>query len=238
MDPHFKYLDEASLGRQIRFYKRYMLAKKSTSLSIWFLKSCKQQSVFPKWINIKSRSNSFLVQKSVYLCKLRILNGEINAAYTKRNTLNSKIYFLYQSISSKLPWHKFNDLISNVRDIVSLKGNQQFSRLKHRLYLLTQLGNNMPSKHNYPDFSKSIPHEFYNRTIDLTGNTFTDLELSLLDKGLKYSPRVVAKVSEVKLALAKIERALKSTNLPTVLENKLINAFNINKLSNKLNNKN
>lgn len=84
---------------------RYQRLKENLAkikVDIWFLKKCVENQVFPKFVNIKCRSNKPYANKVLKKSRLNFLKNEISFKYCKLTKVELELYELHLSLATIL----------------------------------------------------------------------------------------------------------------------------------------
>jgi len=99
---------------------------------------------------------------------------EIKFLYMKKQQLNKKLYYLHLNIANARgnSWYYIQDTIeAKLNKLIS----EKYERLETKLQKLSQEQTRTPKTH----------HNFYPRVVNKSNITFTNNEITLLNKGLK-----------------------------------------------------
>ena len=88
----------ASRSKDFNFYHKVSTRIKLIGLDIKFLKTCKQNSIFPDFIKVKINNNCKFSENISLFTKQKWLNSEINYMYYKRSKLEIQAYRLWKSL--------------------------------------------------------------------------------------------------------------------------------------------
>lgn len=169
---HNKYI---RLKTKIEFHK----------LDIYFLKQCKRQRVFPNFVKLNCKLNNWRVCKAVSQAKMSWLNFEISHHHSRLNDLNLELYVQYQKLHEHYHYMNRYDLFdlfqSRTNRIVHYKTKTKLKRLnnKFRVIKAKQCKNTKRTP--------VVPQLIDNFVKNLSSVEFSDKELELLNKGLKFS---------------------------------------------------
>jgi hypothetical protein len=110
--------------------------------------------------------------------KLRIKN-KIKFWYADKHSLKKTLYRLH--IQNGKKWKHLWDLINQyITNNLTMETNIKYRSIKYNIRKLKE------HKTQTQTTDKWINHIFYKRTENLTNVLFTDIEMQLLNKGLKY----------------------------------------------------
>jgi hypothetical protein len=131
----------------------------------------------PKYAQIKlhSHNKSIIKHTESKVIKIRIQN-EIKFPYAKKQELNRTLCNLHLQAANE--WGRSWDIISQN---ITQKLEQEMQRKYKTIH------NKIKKKLTNKTQVNQTKHAFYKRIEKLTNVTFTDAEIQLLDKGLKYN---------------------------------------------------
>jgi hypothetical protein len=130
---------------------------------------------------INSHNKTFAKHIEGKVHKLRIKN-EIKFLYAKKQNLNKTLYYLH--IQNGKQWGKTWDLINqNITNKLNAKMSTKYKCINNKIKKLSE----QKTKTYTQTTIKGSNHTFYKRTENLTNVSFTDAEMQLLNKGLKYN---------------------------------------------------
>jgi hypothetical protein len=136
--------------------------------------------LIPKYAQVRIRSHNKTItrQTETQAAKLRIKN-EIKFLYSKKQHLNKTLYKLH--LENAKQWRQlWNTIHNNITEKAEMRMRIKYTNLNNKIHKLehNNTGNKARQEHN---------DTFQERMINLTNTTFTDEELQLLNKGLKYN---------------------------------------------------
>lgn len=154
---------------------------------IKFLKNCKHNLVFPKFINIKSSCHSLNALKAIETAKKKWLQLEINTKYSERSRLEIEKYDIHLEITKTLDNIEHQHWINwlhNIQEKIEYNLEKKNKTLQNKLAKLIAAKDTSTEKHttliNRIRNNSSIVH-------NLTNKVFSNNELQLLNKGLNFS---------------------------------------------------
>jgi hypothetical protein len=116
---------------------------------------------------------SQMTQKKVHIIRVK---DEIKLLYKKKQKLNMELYNAH--LKAALEWgNMWHTIMDHILITVNQEADKKYKIINAKLNQLTK------TQTNNPDFYK----QFYPRVINNTNITFTNDEMSLLNKGLKYN---------------------------------------------------
>jgi hypothetical protein len=188
--------------KEINRYKKLKIKRAFIRQDIAFLLRCKRRGVFPKFINngIRSGSKGWRVDKAIFEAKRRWLSMEINNHFMREERIGRELYCLHQKLTYILDAITWQTLDEGLRDVLHWKLTKKCRTLNGKFRRLTTSEDE--------DKRENISGE-RNFVINKSSRIFTEKELTMLNKGLKYKPRpdrypvdeiVVAMESSIKFA--------------------------------------
>ena len=170
----FKFL--ASQANSIYTYKNIREKVQRCCANIYFNQQCLQLGVIPKYARIKIPFTSPASKTTQRKSQVLRVKEEIKFLYSKKDKLNILLYKAH--LNAALEW---GDLWHLIQDNISQSINSKLADVYKALDAkLTQLTRN-------PTDANSNKHVFFQRVTNLTSIDFTDEEVFLLNKGLKYN---------------------------------------------------
>ena len=166
----------ASRSTEQNLYCKFSTKIKLIAADIWFLKSCKSFSIFPKFINVKIPKQSPITGKIEFFAKQKWLDLEIKNLYGKRSLLEIEAYGLFKKLTYKLNNVEFEQWIDFQRKMFVVI---EAKFLKKMFSLKKKLKNLKPQKR--------ISAETQNIIENLSSQSFDKKEITLLNKGLKFA---------------------------------------------------
>ena len=169
--------------------------------NIYFNKQCLKKQLTPSYANIKVPNTSPAHKYTQHKLSAIRIKDEIKYLHSKKQQLNQQIYHLHLHLTNT--WHNMwphlqHTIESRLRQEISSK----YKTLDKKLMRLTQTQKTTPLEQ----------HTFYPRVVNNTNINFSNNEMRLLHKGLKYNMHTKKKNWVQTLAL-EAETAI--THLPT-----------------------
>ena len=165
----FKFI--ASQANSIHLYRN--LREKNTEMLRKYLF---QLGVTPQYARIKVPNTSpaaIFIQKKTQLLRIK---DEIKFLYKKKDKLNKLLYNAH--LRAALEWgNLWYPIQENIIMSINTKLDQVYKNLNTKLAKLT----------HHSTTTTDSKHTFFQRITNLTNITFTQEEISLLNKGLKYN---------------------------------------------------
>lgn len=172
--------------KHVRDYSNLKTKMRYLKMDIFFLKQCKNEKVFPNFIKIKCSVKNSRTDIVVTSAMKLWLNLELKFLYSKLSQIEEKVYRLHFLLLKCMKENEFDNLL---RDILDSNDNR-FELKKERLNKkLIRLKNEkfIREKKEF-DKTKSVI-EPVNFVTNLSSQSFTNEEMSILQKGLKFSPK-------------------------------------------------
>ena len=213
----------ASQAKCTKQYKNLRVKVLKCCVNIYFNRQCMKRDIISKYARVKipyASPAAKVTQKKAQLTRLR---EEIKYLYGKKDLLNQSLYKVHLQTASE--WGRSWELIrDNIHNTVNPQFEKKFKSIESKLTKLTTA-----QKTKVEDTAT-----FYPRFVNSTDITFTNEELDLLNKGIKYNLNYKHKMWVNNLAL-EVESAI--TLLPPGEQNYMRHqvAKNINKLINQQN---
>lgn len=196
-----KYLQSASVAVQARFYIKLTKLHRVASQNVWFNQQCKRFNVIPNYINIHSNTTSPAAGLAIRKAQKVWLDAESRRWFAIRDNLKLHIKILHTELSHNLHSVEFDLLDQKARDLASQTIHYKFINQSHKLQRLrvTQHGGSNVGRHSRNNNGRiGDGHSFYPRVENLTNVQFSQSEVSLLEKGLKYNitPKLTSSLVE------------------------------------------
>ena len=164
-------------------YMNTKLKLLNCNANIYFNKKCLAENLTPKYALTKTKTNSHNRVRDLKATKnfqITRIKNEIKFWYTKKQHLNKSLYLLH--LENATNWNNLWNLVYlNIDNMVQQKMKTKYDTLNNKIDKLKK-DNRSNTIHN-----NTTQHTFFKRTINMTDIIFTDDELNLLDKGLKYN---------------------------------------------------
>lgn len=172
---------------ELNYFHRLKEKAKLIELDIQFLKQCKYEQIFPKFIKIKIPIINKTTEKVVKNAKLNWLKLEIKNFYAKQNDLELKTMEHHLKISKSLDPISFNIFIEKLEEIsksITFKYYKKKTKLEKKLKYLKESQIPISRKVNKtPNDLFKNEQLVYNHSKEI----FSDKEISLLSKGLNFN---------------------------------------------------
>jgi hypothetical protein len=137
-------------------------------------------NIVPNYANIRIRTanHSEAARRTQTLAQHKRVKYEIDMLYKKKARLNKLLYKLH--LNNANTWgNTWHIIYENINNTMKVNMNGKYRMLNDKLHhlMLNNRTNTQQQQH----------HTFYQRVSNLTNITFTNDELTLLNKGLKYN---------------------------------------------------
>ena len=166
----------ASQAKTIIQFKNLRTKVAKCSANIYFNKRCLQNKVTPKYAQIKIPNTSPASQSTTQKVRTLRIKEELKFLHKKKEVLNRELY--RRHLQEAQEWGKWWDPI---HESIILKINTDMERkykvMDDKIGRLTQTQTHNPK----------TDIKFYPRVINKTSIEFSDKEMELLNKGLKYN---------------------------------------------------
>jgi hypothetical protein len=151
---------------------------------IKFLNICKREKLIPRFINksFNLKNPTKKVSKLVENAKKKWMSNEVKFHYANIERMKLELYnkqLLLLKYTSPLQWRQEEERISRQ---IGVKCKEKRQRLKGKLKILRE-------KAKAPKWTSPTPPPARSFIINKSSETFTDEQLNLLNKGLKYKPK-------------------------------------------------
>lgn len=193
---------------QMNMFLRLKIKVNCLKAELFFLKKCKQYRVFPKFMKIKCSIKDSITNEIIVSSKIKWLYKVRQKKYSELNECESKLYDLHLNIiknntyennivndEKHTEWihflHESNNKTLKAAQRKQQTLNKKFQQLKY-----------CPQKKAEPEV-KMVPNYVNN----LSSTTFTESELTLLNKGLNYT--IKPKKVDIDNTIVNIETAIK-----------------------------
>jgi len=166
----------ASQAKTISRFKNLCTKVAKCSANIYFNKPCLQHKVTPKYAQIKVPSTSSASQSTTQKARTLRIKEELRFLHKKKEILNRKLYRRHLQVAQE--WGRWWDPIL---ESIILKINTEMERkckvMDEKIRRLTQT-QTRKLKTNI---------KFYPRVVNKSSIDFSDQEMELLNKSLKYN---------------------------------------------------
>jgi hypothetical protein len=166
----------ASQAKSIYLYKNTRSKLQNCCANIYFNRQCLIKKVTPKYANIKFPNTSPSSQITTKKVQITRIKDEIKFLHKKKDKLNLDLYNIHLKATKK--WGRVWDIIlPSVIHTLNLGMEKRYKQLDLKINKLVATHTEKPK----------IKTQFYPKVINKTDITFTDEEMTLLNKGLKYN---------------------------------------------------
>jgi hypothetical protein len=166
----------SSQATSIYHYKNLRLKILKCNANIQFNKQCLQHNITPKYARIKIPHTSHAAKFTQSKVTTIRLKDEIKFLYRQKDFLNKQLYYAHLQVAHE--WGNTWPLIQHhVHDDIQKTLNTKYQNMKKKLQSLSSTSHT----------TNTQPYIFHPRVTNKTTIPFTDKELTLLQKGLKYN---------------------------------------------------
>ena len=223
----FSQFENASQAKLVRLYKTNLIARKNLLLKVWFLQRCLVLKVTPKFVNIRCTTHSGASLTVLNLAKRTWIKEEIKQHYRTLNQVNSRLKYLYFTLTLMLPFVCFLSLDYKFREDVEDFGKITYHRLSKKLFNLRQ-SLISPKSENVNARHESDGNYFHKRFLNLSNTSFTPQEENLLNLNLKFNFALKVDKKKKETLAVEAENIIQSCNIhnKNILRAKIINFLN------------
>jgi hypothetical protein len=180
-------------NREFNRYKKLKIRLELIREDIGFLRNCKSQKVFPKFIEykIRQKSSDKEVERVVKEAKRKLLEVELGRHFARAERTRRELYSIHLYLMKNTHesfWREFREKVIQIGRYKSMKKRRiQNNKLK-RLVSSSVVCKQSASERNF--------------IINKTSRVFSKEQIQLLNKGLKYKPKPVeTPVNEIVVAV-------------------------------------
>jgi hypothetical protein len=180
------YIKSASVAVQARLYIKLTKVHRLASQNVWFNQQCKREHLIPKYINLRSNTNSRSADIAIKKAQFIWLNEESRRWFSIRDNLKLHLKILHSELSYTLHNIEFDLLDQKARLLASQEVYKKYVSQCSKLRVLRResgTNNNIGTQRGFHEHS----HTFYPRIKNLSNVQLSNDEVSLLNKGLKYN---------------------------------------------------
>lgn len=152
---------------------------------ICFLKSCKKNKVFPKFIQVNIPIKNSVTKKVIHNAKINWLNLEIKSLYAKKANFEIQALELHLLITKNLNTIEFSYFQIHYNSIIQsieFKSKHKVQKLNQKLENL-KLNTHIERPNNITN--QALPNQVLVQ--NCSSFSFNKEEINLLNKGLKYN---------------------------------------------------
>ena len=166
----------AGQAYSINVYKNIRTKIMKCCANIYFNQQCLKRKIIPKYANLNVPNTSPAAQMTKKKIHITRIKDEIKFLHIQKQKLNTELYNAH--LKAALEWGNiWHTIMESILVTVNQEANKKYKTIN------TKLNQLMKTQTNNLDFQK----QFYPRVINNTSITFTNDEMSLLNKGLKYN---------------------------------------------------
>lgn len=201
-------------------YQRLAVKRCYLHIDIWFINRCLCEGLTPTFAKIKvSRNCPFKMQKEL---QIKLLLNERRKKYCFLDNINTDLKMTYDILLDNYPFFYIQEILQSIFCNVNVIRDAKYKNIVKKLKNLRELKIRNQEKISNNKITNSFP--FHNRTINLSNTVFNNVEVSMLDKGLKYSVSPI--LSEKKIAEFSIDidilidKCTEDVGIKRILKNK------------------
>jgi len=166
----------ASRAQNINQYKNLRTKVAKCCANIYFNKQCIKNKVVPKYAQIKIPNTSPTSLNTTQKVQILRIKEEIKFLHKKKEQLNRELYTRHLQAAQE--WGKAWEIIQeSIQESINREMEKKYKTMDEKLKKLIQSQSYKPSTST----------QFYPRVVNKTNIHFSDDELGLLNKGLKYN---------------------------------------------------
>ena len=166
----------ASQAKTINAYKNLRTKVSKCCANIYFNKQCLYKKVTPKYAQVRIPNTSPASQNTAHKARIMRIKDELRFLHKKKETLNKELY--KRHLQAAQEWGNLWYTIQNsIQQSINTDMEKKYKVMDEKIKKLTQ------SQSQKPPNGK----QFYPRVVNKTNIIFTDGEMELLNKGLKYN---------------------------------------------------
>ena len=170
-----------TIGVSIHRYVNLKRKLYNCNASVYFNKQCLKRSLTPSYANIKVPNTSPAYRYTQQKIPNTRIKDEVRYLYSKKQQLNQQIYRLHLYLS--YVWdHTWPHIQETLEEKLQRETQTKYKSLDKKLENLSQAQTQTPQK----------KHTFYPRVVNNTDISFSNMEMSLLQKGpsTTYTPKI------------------------------------------------
>ena len=164
-------------------YKKLKLKQQIAAQNAWFNQQCKKLKVVPSYICVKVSGKCAAAVKARKKAEETWLLTEIKKWFTVRDNVSVYLKLVHSCLTSVLHPVEFDVLDDQIRTSISEIMQKRRDTQASKLARLQQ-----KKPHTPPENQQFSEHQFFKRVENLSDTQFSEEELALLNKGLKYCP--------------------------------------------------
>jgi hypothetical protein len=207
------YIKSACNAVKASLYRRLCIKYRIAALNIYFNSQCIAQNIIPKYINLQfKKTQSSAAAFAVGIAKKAWLKRERHEWYVKRDAISHYLLLLYTELTRELHWIEWIIFDDIVRQKSSEIAFEKRATIERKLKSLLENNKKSVSKEKSSESPVGSDNHFGQKIINLSEHTFEANEISLLEKGLKYVPKIPVSIKDIKNFAVDCEIALRKEN--------------------------
>jgi hypothetical protein len=179
------FIKSACQAVQVKLYIKLKEKFGTAERNIWFNKQCLDKSLVPKYVSLKTKSNSKSAATAVRKAEISWITSELKFWFKVRDSIGFYLFELHIQLINKLHALEWDSLDSKVRDICSKNLHRKTVQQQKKLVNLERLKVNSSGRSSTSNLSSKFT--FSNKVKNLSNVDFNDDEVSLLGKGNKIA---------------------------------------------------
>ena len=170
-------------NREAKKFKSLRLKLMNLDKSIWFNKKCIELNLTPKYVPIKTVPNTPASIISTKQAKALWIKNELRFAYIRKQKINQQLYDIQLQLSNF--WHaaQWDSFTEHLHDTIKIRATRKHETLENKLRKLGETQNHQSNEQH----TNNNEFNFHSRVNNRTNVTFSQGEMNMLDKGLKYN---------------------------------------------------
>ena len=166
----------ASQAKAINQFKNLRTKVAKCSANIYFNQQCLHNKIIPKYAQLKVPNTSPASQSTAQKARIMRIEEELKFLYKKKEILNRELYRRHLEVAQEYGWW-WNVIHDSLLQKINTEMERKYKSMGVKIKRLTQNQAQKPKADN----------NFYPKAVKNTSINFSDEEMELLNKGLKYN---------------------------------------------------
>jgi hypothetical protein len=179
----------ASTARMCHKFKQLHFQQHFTNTHINFIKTCLAKNLTPTFAKIYR--NSHIKEETRNKLQRKTLKQELRKHYAKLNEIDTNRYLVFKELTHVLNYAEIDNLIFKINNEVQIATNNLAYRQKLKLKNLEASKINSIKQMAKHKTTITKTHNFYDKFTNLSQTNFNTDEITLLNKGHKYAPKII-----------------------------------------------
>lgn len=181
----------------------------------------------PKFVSIRCNTRSKSSLSALKTARIVWMKEEIKVHYRTLNTVNSRLKYLYLTLTFLFSFIEFVFLDSKFRDEVELFASSTFQRLSKKLYNLKRSQQQFVRANDSREFGRST-FSFHKRFLNLSNVEFSPGEEHLLNYNLKFNFSHNINLNTKEVLAIEAENIIQTTDIcnKNIMRARIINFLN------------